>query len=90
MGGECESRCCVCVARQPAARSGGFDELDGEPLHPAVGGDVIDAGGALNVLYLAVREQITPRARDVNHVAAHWKKALNQFSLFFEDRLNTK
>ena len=45
---------------------------------------------ALKVLYLAVREQITPRARDVNHVAAHWKKALNQFSLFFEDRLNTK
>ncbi|MFJ1618741.1 IS256 family transposase, partial [Streptomyces sp. NPDC088251] len=26
---------------------------------------------ALKVLYLAVREQITPRARDVNHVAAH-------------------
>ncbi|MFE2708988.1 transposase [Streptomyces mirabilis] len=45
---------------------------------------------ALKVLYLAVREQITPRARDVNHVAAHWKKALNQLSLFFEDRLNTK
>ncbi|MBW8706940.1 hypothetical protein MBT84_45650 [Streptomyces sp. MBT84] len=45
---------------------------------------------ALKVLYLAVREQITPRARDVNHVAAHWKKALNQFSLFFEDRLNAK
>jgi len=31
-----------------------------------------------------------PKARDVNHVAAHWKKALNQFSLFFEDRLNTR
>ncbi|QHC23741.1 IS256 family transposase [Streptomyces sp. GS7] len=45
---------------------------------------------ALKVLYLAVREQITPRARDVNHVAAHWKKALNRFSLFFENRLNTK
>nr|WP_311615694.1 transposase [Streptomyces sp. DSM 40473] len=45
---------------------------------------------ALKVLYLAVREQITPEARDVNHVAAHWKKALNQFSLFFEDRLNAK
>ncbi|MFJ5035835.1 transposase [Streptomyces sp. NPDC088560] len=45
---------------------------------------------ALKMFYLAVREQITPRARDVNHVAAHWKKALNQFSLFFEDRLNTK
>ncbi|AEM88612.1 IS256 family transposase [Streptomyces violaceusniger] len=45
---------------------------------------------ALKVLYLAIREQVTPRARDVNHVAAHWKKALNQFSLFFEDRLNTK
>ncbi|MFE3906448.1 hypothetical protein ACFXPY_40950 [Streptomyces sp. NPDC059153] len=45
---------------------------------------------ALKVLYLAVREQITPRARDVNHVAPHWKKALNQFSLFFEDRLNTR
>ncbi|GAA1200348.1 IS256 family transposase [Streptomyces rhizosphaericus] len=45
---------------------------------------------ALKVLYLAVREQITPKARDINHVAAHWKKALNQFSLFFEDRLNAK
>ncbi|AEM85483.1 IS256 family transposase [Streptomyces violaceusniger] len=45
---------------------------------------------ALKVLYLAIREQVTPRARDVNHVAAHWKKALNQFSLFFEDRLNPK
>lgn len=44
---------------------------------------------ALKVLYLVVRELITPKARDVNHVAAHWKKALNQFSLFFEDRLNT-
>jgi hypothetical protein len=22
------------------------------------------------------------------HVAAHWKEALNQFSLFFEDRLS--
>ncbi|MFI9724678.1 IS256 family transposase [Streptomyces sp. NPDC052396] len=43
---------------------------------------------ALKVLYLAVRELITPKARDVNHVAPHWKKALNQFSLFFEDRLN--
>ncbi|MER6979928.1 transposase [Streptomyces carpinensis] len=37
---------------------------------------------ALKVLYLAVRELIIP-------IAAHWKKALNQFSLFFEDRLNT-
>ncbi|MFE5163660.1 IS256 family transposase [Streptomyces sp. NPDC056697] len=44
---------------------------------------------ALKVLYLAVRELITPKASDINHVAAHWKKALNQFSLFFEDRLNT-
>ncbi|MEU8975814.1 transposase [Streptomyces monashensis] len=43
---------------------------------------------ALKVLYLAVREQITPKARDVNHVAAHWKEALNQISLFFEDRLS--
>ena len=43
---------------------------------------------ALKVLYLAVREQITPKARDANHVAAHWKEALNQFSLFFEDRLS--
>ncbi|MER6363317.1 IS256 family transposase [Kitasatospora sp. NPDC001527] len=43
---------------------------------------------ALKVLYLAVRELIAPRARDVNHVAAHWKEALNQFSLFFEDRLS--
>ncbi|WUW67919.1 transposase (plasmid) [Streptomyces sp. NBC_01455] len=43
---------------------------------------------ALKVLYLAVREQINPKARDANHVAAHWKEALNQFSLFFEDRLS--
>ncbi|MER7468421.1 hypothetical protein [Streptomyces sp. NPDC097981] len=35
-----------------------------------------------------VREQINPKARDANHVAAHWKEALNQFSLFFEDRLS--
>ncbi|MEV6994413.1 transposase [Streptomyces sp. NPDC093228] len=45
---------------------------------------------ALKVLYLAVRALINPKARDVNHVAAHWKKALNQFSLFFEYRLNTR
>ncbi|MEU7635811.1 IS256 family transposase [Streptomyces sp. NPDC039016] len=45
---------------------------------------------ALKVLYLAVRELIAPKGRDINHVAAHWKKALNQFSLFFEDRLNAK
>ncbi|MFF1344149.1 IS256 family transposase [Streptomyces sp. NPDC058290] len=43
---------------------------------------------ALKVLYLAIREQINPKARDKNHVAAHWKEALNQFSLFFEDRLS--
>lgn len=43
---------------------------------------------ALKVLYLAVREQINPKARDANHVAAHWKEALNQFSLFFADRLS--
>ncbi|MCX5208367.1 IS256 family transposase [Kitasatospora sp. NBC_00240] len=45
---------------------------------------------ALKVLYLAVREQINPKARDANHVAAHWKEALNQFSLFFEDRLSIR
>lgn len=43
---------------------------------------------ALKVLYPAVRELITSKARDVNHVAAHWKTALNQFSPFSEDRLN--
>ncbi|MEU3245370.1 transposase [Streptomyces sp. NPDC006875] len=43
---------------------------------------------ALKVLYLAVREQINPKARDANHVASPWKEALNQFSLFFEDRLS--
>lgn len=43
---------------------------------------------ALKVLYLAVRELIQPRARDLNHVAAHWKEALNAFSLFFQDRLS--
>lgn len=42
---------------------------------------------ALKVLYLAVREQIAPKTRDPNHVAPHWKEALNQFSLFYEDRL---
>ncbi|WP_255752288.1 hypothetical protein [Kitasatospora sp. A2-31] len=42
----------------------------------------------MTVLYLAVRELINPKARDVNDVAAHWKEALNQFSLFFEDRLS--
>ncbi|MFE7558185.1 transposase [Kitasatospora sp. NPDC057500] len=45
---------------------------------------------ALKVLYLAVRELINPKARDANHVAAHWKEALNQFSLFFEDRLSLR
>nr|WP_283257166.1 transposase [Streptomyces lavenduligriseus] len=46
---------------------------------------------ALKVLCLAVRELITPEARDVNHIAAaHWKTALNQFSLFFEDQLNAR
>ncbi|MFD7446879.1 hypothetical protein [Streptomyces sp. NPDC059909] len=44
---------------------------------------------ALKVLALALHELITRKARDINHVAAHWKTALNQFSLFFEDRLNT-
>ncbi|MFB7617747.1 hypothetical protein [Kitasatospora sp. NPDC056181] len=39
-------------------------------------------------LHLAVREQITPRARDINHVVGHWKEALNQFSLLFEDQLS--
>lgn len=42
----------------------------------------------MKVLYLAVREQINPKARDKNHVAPHWKEALNQFSLFFEDWLS--
>ncbi|WP_405922130.1 hypothetical protein [Streptomyces sp. NBC_00122] len=42
----------------------------------------------VKVLYLAVREQINPKARDKNHVAPHWKEALNQFSLFFEDWLS--
>ena len=40
------------------------------------------------MLYLAVREQINPNARDANHVTAHCKEALNQFSLLFEDRLS--
>jgi putative transposase len=42
---------------------------------------------ALKVLYLAVIELIEPKTRDRNHVAAHWKTALNAFSLYFEDRL---
>ncbi|WP_260145498.1 transposase [Streptomyces sp. 2132.2] len=32
----------------------------------------------LKVLYLAVRGQINPKARDENHVAAHWKEALDR------------
>ncbi|MFC9228804.1 hypothetical protein ACFTZI_07485 [Streptomyces decoyicus] len=39
--------------------------------------------------YLAVRELIAPKGRDIHHVTTHWKKAPNQFSLFFEDPLNT-
>ncbi|MFE9313313.1 hypothetical protein ACIQCF_39160 [Streptomyces sp. NPDC088353] len=46
-------------------------------------------GRAEGAHYLAVRELITPKASDINHVAPHLKTALNQFSLFFEDRLNT-
>lgn len=42
------------------------------------------------MLYLAARELIAPKASGVNHVAAHWKKALNQSSLFFEAWLNTR
>ncbi|MFJ5034556.1 hypothetical protein ACIQB5_42410 [Streptomyces sp. NPDC088560] len=42
------------------------------------------------MLYLAVRELITAKARDVNPVAAPWKKAFNHFSLFFEDWPNTR
>nr|WP_245599858.1 hypothetical protein [Embleya scabrispora] len=45
---------------------------------------------ALKVLYLAVREQIEPRTRDVNLVAPHWKNALNAFALFFEDRISVQ
>ncbi|WP_420802739.1 IS256 family transposase [Streptomyces adustus] len=45
---------------------------------------------ALKVLYLAVRELIEPKARDINHVAAHWKSALNAFALFFEDRISIR
>ncbi|MGC0417924.1 hypothetical protein ABIA38_003440 [Embleya sp. AB8] len=45
---------------------------------------------ALRVLHLAVREQIAPRTRDPNHVAAHWKEALDQFSLFYEERLDIR
>ncbi|WP_405680724.1 transposase [Streptomyces sp. NBC_00868] len=43
---------------------------------------------ALKVLYLAVRAQINPKARDKNHVAPLWQGARNQFSVFFEDRLS--
>lgn len=35
-----------------------------------------------------MRELVTPKASNPNHVAAHGKKALDQLSLFFEDRLN--
>lgn len=42
---------------------------------------------ALKVLYLAVIELIEPKTCDRNHVAPHWKAALNAFSLYFEDRL---
>lgn len=33
-----------------------------------------------------VRELIELKARDIDHVAAHWKSALNAFVLFFEGR----
>ncbi|MGW6412595.1 transposase [Streptomyces vinaceus] len=33
-------------------------------------------------------ESINSKACDANHVAAHWKETLNQFSIFFEDRLS--
>lgn len=39
----------------------------------------------LKVLFL-VRELIEPKARDIDHVAARRKSALNAFALFFEDR----
>ncbi len=42
------------------------------------------------MLYLAVRELIEPKARDINQVAAHWKSALNAFALFFEDRISAQ
>ncbi len=63
------------------------DQRTASQDHPQPRAFPLRAGRA-EVLYLAVRELINPKARDVNHVAAHWKKALNQFSLFFEDRLN--
>jgi putative transposase len=42
---------------------------------------------ALKVLYLAVTELIEPKTRNRDHVAPHWKSALNAFCLYFEDRL---
>ncbi|MFC5150013.1 transposase [Streptomyces aureoversilis] len=45
---------------------------------------------ALKALYLAVREQVAQSVRCQPRRGTHWKKALNQFSLFFEGRLNTK
>ncbi|MFE2580122.1 hypothetical protein [Streptomyces sp. NPDC059378] len=42
------------------------------------------------MLHLAVRELIEPKARDINHVAAHWKSALYAFVLCFEDRISIR
>lgn len=53
----------------------------------ATGGEIVAQHPAAGP---SVREQITPKARDANHVAAHWKEALNLFSLLFEDRLSVQ
>ncbi|MGW5401543.1 hypothetical protein [Streptomyces sp. NPDC003952] len=42
------------------------------------------------VLYLAIRELIEPKTRSKTHVAAHWKAALNAFSIYFQDRITLK
>jgi transposase-like protein len=45
---------------------------------------------AVKVLYLAIRELIEPKTRSKTHVAAHWKAALNAFSIYFQDRITLK
>jgi transposase-like protein len=45
---------------------------------------------ALKVSYLAIRHMIEPKAGDRNQVAPGWKSALNQLTLYFEDRITIR
>lgn len=45
---------------------------------------------AIKVLYLAIRHLIEPKASDRNQVAPGWKRALNDLTLYFEDRITIR